>query len=544
MRRRAIVGGLWLLLHAGIVFAGESVVVTPLELPRFQATTPLDRQAVAGLSDILRYHLGAMDAGDPHKLIAQLDHALQIYPDAASLQYQLALQNTRIENWPAAVQAATRAVQLDTTHVAAHLLLARLLMSTGKEDQAIALLENARQRMPHAVDLHTTLARLYLLHDAYAQAERVLRDYLRIDPDAVEVLYYLGTLYAVHLQQPTQAVHMFRRVIALQPQHQYAWQALSQVYLDQGNIRGALAVYLLIEKYAAGDPAIELRIAVLHYAQKEYGEAIARLEKVLATHPAEEKTRYYLAVMHEEAGHFPLAQKNYEQISAASEFYKDAQLRMAVYYYRAGEITRSQRGLTEAIHRSPKTEEFYEYLAFLYQQDKAHESAIHVLKKAIHQFPDRPRFYYSLGLLFDGQTKRRDAVRMMRRVIDLQPTNWWALNYVGYMYAQWNTHVAEAEDFVTQALKLRPQDGHIQDSMGLVRLRQEKYAEALSYFERADKLTPNEPAILRHRAEAMIQLGHAAQATPLLDRALTLAQHQSPVDAEELQAISEVRDAL
>ena len=65
-----------------------------------------------------------------------------------------------------------------------------------------------------------------------------------------------------------------------------------------------------------------------------------------------------------------------------------------------------------------------------------------------------------------------------RKVLDLDPENAGALNYLGYMLADRNVRLDEAQKLVSKAVELDPQNGAYLDSLGWVCYRQNRLDEA------------------------------------------------------------------
>ena len=90
------------------------------------------------------------------------------------------------------------------------------------------------------------------------------------------------------------------------------------------------------------------------------------------------------------------------------------------------------------------------------------------------------------------------AVSAVRDVIARQPDNSPALNFLGYLFADHNRDLAEAEDLVRRALALEPDNGAYLDSMGWVYYRLGRLAEARRDLERAVELTHGDPVGREH----------------------------------------------
>ncbi|MBI4237373.1 MAG: tetratricopeptide repeat protein [Deltaproteobacteria bacterium] len=485
-----------------------------------------------------------MQQQDPHKIIDALDKTIAAFPDRSSLYFQRATQYIRLQDWPRARQDIERVLVLDPTHAQAHLIHAQLLAFDNQLDVAIRELEGVQRQPNPPKEIALALARLYLQAKQYTRTEQALLSLARRDPDAFEAFYGLGTLYGTHLKQPQRAVQMYLKAVALQPENLQVRMALGQLLLDLKQYQRALDTLLALERHAAGDLAVQLRIAVVYYEMKDYAHAVQRIERVLEQNPTADKLRYYLAVIYEEAGNFPKAEAVYDSVPEKSQFYKDAQLRIAIHYADAKDFAAATKVLQQAVRRRPKVVEFYEYLAFVLQEQKNEAGTARVLRQAVRHFPQRQSLLYALAISYERLGQRDDAVAMMKKVLAQQPKNVGALNYIGYTYAEWGKHLDEAEELLQRAVMLKPNDGHILDSLAWVYFRKGDFERALVMIEQANRFAPGEPTILRHAAEILVKLRRIPEARVRLHEAQTLLTKQPTPDPSEVAAIERVTREL
>ena len=92
---------------------------------------------------------------------------------------------------------------------------------------------------------------------------------------------------------------------------------------------------------------------------------------------------------------------------------------------------------------------------------------------------------------------------------------------------------------VRRALKLRPDDGYITDSLGWVFYQKGEYVEALKWLLKASELAPDDPTIIEHVGDAYLKLGNSAQALIHYEKSLSLRD-----DPHERQKIQTKIDAL
>lgn len=528
-----------------MVACGTQRIQHPIaSAPGVQRETAADRQAIRAMDAVVRAELRELDKGDPDLIIEDLETAIATFPQATSLYLALAQQYIRQQQWTLAQAAVDQAVRESPDDVAAHLLHARLLLFRDERSEAIAELETLRRQHPREEEIYTTLARLYIQEQQYRQGERIMRQLQQVDPDSLTAYYYLGTLYGMHMQRPQEAIQMFRRLIHLQPGNVPARKALAQMYLNAERLREALTEFLEMERYAAGDVDVQLRIAVLHYELREYREAIARLERVLIKHPKAHKLRYYLGVIHEEAGDDVQAIAVYATIPAHSKYFNDAILRRAAHAVEAKAWSDAIAVLEFALRHKKGVPEFYQYLAFLHQQaGNAHEAA-RILRRAIRTLPERDRPYYDLAILYDTMQQSPKAVQMMLEVLKQNPKHVKALNYVGYTYVEWGRHLDEAERLLQEAIAVEPENGHVLDSLGWLYHRKGEPTKALTLLERAHELLSSEPTIMRHLAEVLIALGETTEARQWLTKALRSARQLGTAGATEVGNIERILHTL
>ncbi|MCP4872260.1 MAG: tetratricopeptide repeat protein [Proteobacteria bacterium] len=97
----------------------------------------------------------------------------------------------------------------------------------------------------------------------------------------------------------------------------------------------------------------------------------------------------------------------------------------------------------------------------------------------------------------------------LEAVLEQWPNHADALNSLGYLLAEENRDLDRAAELLTRALEQRPFSAAFQDSMGWVRYRQGRFAEAVEHLEQAAAWQPGEPEIDGHLEEARRALKQA-----------------------------------
>jgi len=111
---------------------------------------------------------------------------------------------------------------------------------------------------------------------------------------------------------------------------------------------------------------------------------------------------------------------------------------------------------------------------------------------------------------------------LFQKSIDLDPPrSARALNYLGYMWADRNENLDEAETLIRRALELEPGTGAYLDSLGWTLFRKGQYEDALAELLRATAAfeTPD-PIVWEHVGDTYEKLGKSAEAVMYWQKAL------------------------
>lgn len=84
-----------------------------------------------------------------------------------------------------------------------------------------------------------------------------------------------------------------------------------------------------------------------------------------------------------------------------------------------------------------------------------------------------------------------------------------------------------------KAVRLKPNDGYIEDSLGWAHYRLRNFSEALRHIQRAVSLQPEDPVLSDHLGDVLWKVGQRTEARAKCEKALTL--NPEPADAEKLR---------
>ena len=185
----------------------------------------------------------------------------------------------------AAAAGTTGAAPVDVKQLAADINAAIALARDGKTDAAIASYEAILATAPGVPLVHYNLGAAYKKTGDLAKAEASMRKAVELDPGFVDGAVGLATLLAESGKQD-QAIEAVRQASAANPQSgrlQYALGVLSE---GKGDAAAAKEAFLKAEQLDPENVETQYHLATVALNMNDKAEAIARLEKFVATAPA------------------------------------------------------------------------------------------------------------------------------------------------------------------------------------------------------------------------------------------------------------------
>ena len=116
------------------------------------------------------------------------------------------------------------------------------------------------------------------------------------------------------------------------------------------------------------------------------------------------------------------------------------------------------------------------------------------------------------GAMFEKIKNFDAAESAFRSVLKDDPDNAGALNYLGYMLADRNVRLEEANKLISRAVELDPQNGAYLDSLGWVFYRQNQLDKAADQLRRALEKIGKDPTVHDHLGDVYFKQGKVKEA--------------------------------
>ncbi len=493
--------------------------------------------------------------GEMEKALEAYRQVLNVDPGQTELAVRVAALLTRDDDYPSAIDVLKDAVKVHPKAPEPYLELAFIYAKYLKKvDQAIEFANKAIGLDPLRIDGYQRLFEIHLTAGDEKRAIETLDRAAKLPSDDPIFWARLGRLYGSVILKPdakpvpeqiARLNDVFKKAAAKGQNDAAVLKEVGDYFASTQQIKEALPFYLRVLELQPDDANVREKLATGFVLTNQRARAVETLEAIIQEHPEKYQPYELLAQLHDDEARallrdnqtdpanaeFKKAAQNYEQSLLINPNHAATYLRLAELLL--APLKQSERAvsiLTEGRRRYPDAPEFAYYLAIALRESKKAKEAVVMFEEALNEAQNaqadflKPRFYVEYGAAAEEASLYDKAAELFHKAIAMDPANAAEpYNYLGYMWAEQNSHLDEAEDAIKRALQLDPDNGAYLDSMAWVQYRQGKYDQALENLKRAVENLPREDAVVfEHLGDVYSKLNRVSQALESWQKAKTL----------------------
>jgi len=493
--------------------------------------------------------------GEMEKAVEAYRQVLNVDPGQIELAVRVAALLTRDDDYPSAIDVLKDAIKVHPKAPEPYLELAFIYAKYLKKvGQAIEFANKAIALDPLKIDGYQRLFEIHLTAGDEKKAVETLDRAAKLPSDDPIFWARLGRLYGSVILKPdakpvpeqiARLNDVFKRAAAKGQNDAAVLKEAGDYFASTQQIKEALPFYLRVLELQPDDANVREKLATGFVLTNQRARAVETLEAIIQEHPEKYQPYELLAQLHDDEARallrdnqtdpanveFKKAAQNYEQSLLINPNHAATYLRLAELLL--APLKQSERAvsiLTEGRRRYPDAPEFAYYLAIALRESKKAKEAVVMFEEALNEAQNaqadllKPRFYVEYGAAAEEASLYDKAAELFHKAIAMDPANAAEpYNYLGYMWAEQNSHLDEAEDAIKRALQLDPDNGAYLDSMAWVQYRQGKYDQALENLKRAVENLPREDAVVfEHLGDVYSKLNRVSQALESWQKAKTL----------------------
>lgn len=418
-------------------------------------------------------------------------------------------------------------LEMDPGDREAQAALVDLYEDQDRLDDAIALLQEMEKRDPENAAIGERITLDFARAGRFGEAEKRARDQAARRPENRSIRRLLASVL-FEKADVAGGEKILQDLVKSDPEDDAARRALAGELLRERRFAQARPLLEESLRRAGTDPKnaterrwAEVELAYLFYLQKDYASARRVLEPAAASGSAvnPRAVRILLMIARDtEDFAYGLAQaraaaaadkENAEWIGAVAEF-----------QFRSGD----RRPAVEALDRLGASKEVERALipADVYARLKEYASAVRLARDAVARFPESAEALFRLGSSLERAGDFAEAEKVFSRLLEMRPNDSAAQNYLGYMWADRGVNLDKANVLLEKAVGREPRNGAYLDSLGWVYFRMGKLEAAQVNLLEAHRREPDDPTIEEHLGDLSERQGNVTRAVTHWERALTL----------------------
>ena len=464
-----------------------------------------------------------------------------------------------------ALEAVDKLLAIHPAYVPAWKLKGSLLEDAKQPSAAAEAYEKGLNLAPSDPDLLYKVGVYQLVAGDRERSAKLLEHYVRLQPQDSDGFYYLAQAY--HLsKQDERALTAIRACLKLKPKEPRVWQKYGELLVSSGDGENG---FTWLQKAYQADPHLDrinfdLGVASLDRMDLQNAEAFAR--RAADERPEDISALHLLASVAVKLSHWQDALALYEKILTLNALDGDALLGLGRSQLELKKYKESINTLTQELAVDPSNILAHHYLSRAYaavgdtaeaqhqaqlhqkmveqtsfvssalgsEQDRAvwdrarklvqerHDDQALTLfrqaEKEASRSPGQP--YFLVGALDLYLGRQADGLRNLRRALQLDPKVRGPHTYLGIVDLQHN-NLEDAEKEFTAEIANDPNYQTAIAELGLVRYRQQRWAEAADLLSRSH--TRN-PVLLLPLCDTYFRLGNVKEANLTAELAAAYAK--------------------
>jgi len=411
----------------------------------------------------------------------------------------------------------------DTAAALAHFALGSFYEQErgANSPDAIREFELASEYDPGRHRIHSKIAVGYLMRRQPSKAVAVLEESCRRNPNDLKPLVDLAVTCQI-AGNLDQALACLEKAIALAPTETALYATAAKVHIHRENDDAAIAV---------------LRRGLQAAYTKDLVNLITtRGRQLIGAKDLKGALRYFLVLrdegrevvspalhnligqMYLETRQPKLAADAFHRAGKGSQPPPETFTKLGATQMFLGRDDEAVASLEKGAALHPENTRVLFSLALAYNSLERVDDAYHTLVRIKELTDPDPakklsvEFYITYGATADHSGRTLEAEGAFETCLELYPDADQALNYLAYLWAEADDNLDQAKEYVTRALKIKPDNAAYIDTLAWVHYRQGHYAAARDELKKALELMPDDPTINEHMGDVYDALDEPEEA--------------------------------
>lgn len=462
----------------------------------------------------------AFSAGDRRAGLEYLQQLLAKKPDDYDLQVRLGTVQQALGELGGAIEAFSRARDIDPQRAEAYAKLFSVFMSQQQIEQAGDVAETAVEALPDKPLGNTLLGLASLAADDRESAEAAFRAALDKDPGSATAVSNLANLYMTEGKFDA-ARQVFEGLLAEHPGNLRGLLAYAQLEERSGALQHAEG---LLKQAITGHPdevVPKLSLGNMLTRAGRPADALQVLTPAVAKHPNSLALREALGNAQLEAGRSADALSSFQALVVKAPSSPRSHLGMMAALERTGRIDEALAAAERALAVDPTNAMAGVSRARLLAHQQRLGEAKDQLAAVRNNYPSLVEVTILEARIALAEQRPQDAVAILTKALEQDDSSVLAYELMRARFAAGQGQ--EGMNFARRWLDEHPQDIQMLNAVGALLLQSGAFAEAKQRYEAILEAEPANADALNNIAWAQVNLGEEAAAVASARRAVSLA---------------------
>lgn len=469
------------------------------------------------------------------------ERVLQFAPHDGLANLVLALNALKAEDYSTAQKRAQEMSKSGFNLLIAPIIFAWAKQGQGQVDMALQALDALKQNQAFEGFRHFDMA---LIQDLAGRTKEAGESYRLANMDTSGLSLRIVEAYGGFLARTgktAEAHKVYSDYLMRNPEN----PAIAALLQELSAGRGPQRPVATTPAEGVAEALYGAAIALARNDRSDSGEIYVRL--ALYLRPNFALARTLLGDLHEADGRWAEAIEDYREIEPTSPYSWPTRLRAAWALARIDRKAEAITAFKAMTAEQPKKSDALVALGDLYRGEEKFPEAVEQYTQALARLEKVDQrawsIYYARGISYERSKQWDKAEADLLKALDFRPEEPLLLNYLGYSWVDQGKNLDRGLSMIEQAVRQRPNDGYIVDSLGWAFYRLGRYEDAVDQLERAVELRPEDPTINDHLGDAYWRIKRQTEAKVQWRRALSLKPEaaQVPLIEEKLTRIVTVQ---
>jgi tetratricopeptide (TPR) repeat protein len=436
------------------------------------------------------------------------DRLIQVNKDDRVAWLVLGVHAFKQKHYDTARRDLAKSVRGPITDLTSTLLSAWSFYGSGKTDEAVAAIDKLSGPDWYTIfkDLHAGM--IYDLAGNKKEAGKRLEKAYKLDGSALRVVQAYGSWLSRN-GSTKDAIKVFEDFNKQLPEHPLIVDAIKKLKAGE-----KLPLVVTAAQAGGAEALYGLGASLGRRGGEDLGLVYLQLSLFIA--PSHPLALLSLADLYESLKKPELAIKIYERVPKSSPLHRNAAIQMASNLDVLDRPEEAEKQLQAIIKERPDDLEAIMALGNVERGHKKFSECADTYTKGIGTLahPEKANWviFYFRGICYERSKQWPKAEADLKKALELFPDQPHVLNYLGYSWVDQGVHLDEGMDMIKKAVKQRPDDGYIVDSLGWAYYKLGNYPEAVKHLDRAIELKPEDPTINDHLGDAYWRVGRTLEA--------------------------------